>query len=94
MPSCVPQQDPPGDDGCGKDLDTWLALVSEPPKPPSAQAKGKPAKPPLTLADLPKACSTVLSEGQPVLPAAVTQSGTNVVLRQPAQPQQAAGTEP
>jgi penicillin-insensitive murein endopeptidase len=35
MASCVPQQDPPGDDGCGKDLDTWLALVSEPPKPPS-----------------------------------------------------------
>ena len=47
-------QDPvsPGD-GCGKELDYWF---TDAPYKPSA----KPPSPPLTLADLPKACRTVL----------------------------------
>jgi penicillin-insensitive murein endopeptidase len=81
MPSCVPQQDPPGDDGCGKELDTWLALVGQlqkispdtvnrdptppPPRPPAVHANPATSAKQVTLADLPKACTAVLAEGQP-----------------------------
>ena len=68
---CKSQPPPPGDDGCGKEVEDWLKLLAnikpEPeviPVPPSAEAKpaDKPkAKPPLTLVDLPSACRAVLA---------------------------------
>lgn len=51
---CRTQAPPPGDDGCGKDLDWWFSEEARRPRPP-----GKPA-PPLLLSDLPPACRQVL----------------------------------
>ncbi len=54
--ACKAQDPPPPGDGCGEDLMSWFKPPPEPAKP------SKPAKPrpPLTLADLPAACSEVL----------------------------------
>lgn len=63
---CKPQAPPPGDDGCGKELSNWMALLSKPPPPPSAKpAKPAPPKPPITLAQLPAECRMVLASGTP-----------------------------
>lgn len=51
--SCVDQDAIPSGDGCGSELDYWF--TDEPYKPST-----KPPAPPLTLADLPKACAAVL----------------------------------
>lgn len=51
------------DEGCGKPLDKWIEILSRPvvpaapPKPGAAPAKGKP---PITMAQLPPDCETVL----------------------------------
>ena len=59
--TCIPQAPPPEGDGCGDELAYWLGpepyRPADPPPPPT---------PPLTLADLPAACSAVLSAGTPV----------------------------
>jgi penicillin-insensitive murein endopeptidase len=58
-PGCEAQPDPPNDDGCGKELTDWIALLQRPatPAPPT------PPKPPITLDQLPAACKTVLGAG-------------------------------
>ncbi|MEQ1714296.1 MAG: penicillin-insensitive murein endopeptidase, partial [Hyphomicrobium sp.] len=58
---CVAQAAPPTDDGCGKELTDWFALLTRPPAPPPA--KPVPPKPPLTLDQLPAECRTVLEVG-------------------------------
>lgn len=63
---CTPQPPPGNEDGCGKEVDNWLARVipaKEPaqPAPPPVASKLKPPKPPLMLAELPKECRAVLS---------------------------------
>ena len=55
---CQPQVAPPGDDGCGKELDEWFALLTAPPKPDTAP---EPPVKPLTLDKLPADCRTVLT---------------------------------
>jgi penicillin-insensitive murein endopeptidase len=52
---CVPQEPPPGGDGCGKELDWWFSK--------EARAPAKPSKPvpPMTMAQLPPACRQVLT---------------------------------
>lgn len=55
--SCRNQPAPPSNDGCGKELSDWLALIAKPPKPP---AKPAPPKRPVTLAQLPGECRAVL----------------------------------
>jgi penicillin-insensitive murein endopeptidase len=72
--NCERQPPLPGDDGCGKELTNWLALVKPKPKPatpPVAAAKPAPPKPSLTLDQLPAECRSVLSSGtdKPVLAA-------------------------
>lgn len=56
--TCIPQEPPPEGDGCGAELDWWLGpepcRPADPPATPAA---------PLTLADLPPACATVLAAG-------------------------------
>ena len=52
-PSCVDQAPVSAGDGCGADLDYWF---TDAPYQPSTS----PAAPPLTLADLPKACTAVV----------------------------------
>lgn len=54
-PECRPQAPTTTDDGCGKELVDWFALLSRP--PPRVPA---PPKPPLTLADLPVECRVVI----------------------------------
>jgi penicillin-insensitive murein endopeptidase len=44
-PNCRRQETAPGDDGCGKELQHWLALLTAPPRP----SKPAPPAPPLTL---------------------------------------------
>jgi penicillin-insensitive murein endopeptidase len=61
---CVPQKPIPEGDGCGKELDDWIAEVSKPPKPsllPPVEEK----TPDLTMAQLPSDCRRVLEEGRP-----------------------------
>lgn len=59
-PGCTPQPAPAaGDDGCGKEVDDWIKLVTKPPEP---EPKAKPAPPPkpLMLEQLPAECRVVL----------------------------------
>ncbi len=61
---CQSQTLPSGDDGCGKELVDWFALLTAPPKP---VAKPEVPPKPLTLDKLPAECRTVL-EAKPVIP--------------------------
>ncbi|MFG1430712.1 penicillin-insensitive murein endopeptidase [Xanthobacter sp. V2C-8] len=54
---CRGQEPPPSGDGCGAELDWWFSDEVLHPKPDKEPAK---PKPPMTLADLPPACATVL----------------------------------
>ncbi|MGU3495598.1 penicillin-insensitive murein endopeptidase [Xanthobacteraceae bacterium A53D] len=56
-PDCRPQEPPASGDGCGADLAWWFTDEVLHPKP---SPKPQKPKPPLTLAELPAACSTVL----------------------------------
>ncbi len=59
---CKPQPAPTGEDGCGKELDDWYKRLTAPPPPrPTEPVKPVKPKPPVTLADLPPDCSTVLA---------------------------------
>jgi penicillin-insensitive murein endopeptidase len=65
--NCEAQPPLPSDDGCGKELTNWLALVKPKPKadtpPPQTAAKPVPPKPGLTLDQLPAECRSVLAGG-------------------------------
>ena len=64
--NCAPQKPPPGDDGCGKEVQEWLVRVAPskgPPLPKPPGYKPPPPKPPITLASLPPACTAVLESG-------------------------------
>jgi penicillin-insensitive murein endopeptidase len=61
---CKSQAAPPGDDGCGKELDDWFARLTRPPAPKPPGYKPPPPKPPITLADMPLACRVVLTTGR------------------------------
>jgi penicillin-insensitive murein endopeptidase len=64
--SCENQKDVSGDDGCGQELTNWYAMLK---KSAIATAQAPPStkpwvgKPPLTMAQLPKECGTVLTAG-------------------------------
>jgi penicillin-insensitive murein DD-endopeptidase len=62
--NCRAQPTPSTDDGCGKELTDWLALVSRPPPPPQptppVPVKPAPPKPQITLDMLPPECRVVL----------------------------------
>jgi penicillin-insensitive murein DD-endopeptidase len=55
---CQAQSAIPADDGCGKELADWFALLTAPPKPPGPP---EPPKPPLTLDQMPQDCKAVLA---------------------------------
>ena len=64
--NCEHQPPLPNDDGCGKELTNWLALVKPKPKPatpPETVAKPAPPKPGITLDQLPADCRSVLASG-------------------------------
>ncbi|MFG1480356.1 penicillin-insensitive murein endopeptidase [Xanthobacter sp. V4C-4] len=54
---CKGQEAPPSGEGCGAELDWWFSDEVLHPKPDKEPSK---PKPPMTLADLPPACTTVL----------------------------------
>jgi penicillin-insensitive murein endopeptidase len=55
-PQCKPQPPPEPGDGCGHELDYWFSDAVIHPAPPA-----EPPKPPLTLAELPAACRTLVT---------------------------------
>ena len=64
--TCKPQTAPTGEDGCGKEVQEWLARLAPsktppPPKPPGY--KPPPPPQPITLAQLPQECTAVLETG-------------------------------
>lgn len=63
--NCQAQPSVGPEDGCGAELDRWLALIKNPPKP--APGPPPPEKAPITLAQLPPDCGSVLASGQPPL---------------------------
>ena len=63
---CKPQTPVTGDDGCGKEVQEWLARVTPykgPPKPRPPGYKPPPPAPPITMAALPQECTAVLESG-------------------------------
>ena len=62
-PGCRGQAPPPGDEGCGKEIDDWLKLLARPPPPPRPPPL-KPPPPPkqITLDQLPTECRVVLQQ--------------------------------
>jgi len=56
--SCTDQAPPPPGDGC-KDAEDWVDRILNPP-PPDPNAQPAPPRPPITLADLPAQCASVL----------------------------------
>lgn len=60
---CEHQAEPANDDGCGKELDHWFALLTAPPKPPGPPKPPAPPKPQITLDQLPADCRAVLNDG-------------------------------
>ncbi len=58
--TCRMQPAVPGDDGCGKEIEDWMQLLRQPPKPVDPTVPKKPPPPPLTLADLPPECRLVI----------------------------------
>ena len=69
--NCEAQPAVPDDDGCGKELTNWLALVSKPPKP-EPPGPPQPPKRGITLDELPADCRTVLNSGSDVPAVAAT----------------------
>ena len=55
---CQPQPPPGAEDGCGKEVADWIALVTRPDDP---TAPSKPPPPPLTLDKMPADCRDVLA---------------------------------
>lgn len=73
-PGCKPQQSTGSGNGCDKSLDWWF--TSEPWAPAKPKPGKKPAKPrAVTLADLPAACTAVLSAPAPADESLVTFTG-------------------
>lgn len=59
---CKPQPAPTGEEGCGKEIDDWYKRLTAPPPPkPTGPVKPVKPKPPVTLADMPQDCRTVLA---------------------------------
>ena len=62
---CRGQAPTAGDDGCGKEIDDWLASLKKPtkPEPPTAVEAPRDERRPVTLDDLPAECRGVLTAG-------------------------------
>jgi penicillin-insensitive murein endopeptidase len=78
-PECTPQFAVGSDDGCGKEVDDWIARMKRiyAPRPPTPEPKvvvpkKKPKpKPEITLADLPAECKAVIGDTSPPGPSPV-----------------------
>ncbi len=67
MDGCEDQKEVSGDNGCGQELTNWYAMLKkaaiQAAKPVPPGTKPWTGKPPLTMAQLPKECGTVLTAG-------------------------------
>lgn len=78
-PACTPQPVTGNEDGCGKEVDEWIARMKRiyaphppTPEPKVALPKPKPKpKPEITLADLPAECKAVIGDTSPPGPSPV-----------------------
>ena len=67
---CVPQKPVTGEDGCGKEVDDWLARMARaklpaPPKPPGWKPPPRSPPPlPVTMSQLPTDCRMVVESGE------------------------------
>jgi penicillin-insensitive murein DD-endopeptidase len=83
MDGCENQKEVAGDDGCGQELVNWYAMLKksaiETAKAAVPGAKAWVGKPPLTMAQLPKECASVLTAGgfEPPVPAEAGAPTTN-----------------
>jgi penicillin-insensitive murein endopeptidase len=79
-PGCTPQGEVGTDDGCGKEVDDWIARFKRiyAPRPPVdpkivvPKPKPQPKPPEITLADLPAACKLVIGNTSPPGPSPVS----------------------
>jgi penicillin-insensitive murein endopeptidase len=79
-PGCTPQAVVGTDDGCGKEVDDWIARMKRiyAPRPPVEpkivvpKPKPTPKPPEITLADLPVACKLVIGNTSPPGPSPVS----------------------
>lgn len=64
---CRNQNAPARKSGCGAEIRDWMKRLRNPPRPKPVTKPTKPRKPraPMTLANLPSACRTVLTDGKP-----------------------------
>ena len=65
---CKAQPPTTADDGCGEEVDTWIAQLRRPKPPPDPEKKPPPPRPQLTMDQLPAECRLVLET--PTSPAA------------------------
>jgi penicillin-insensitive murein endopeptidase len=68
---CKSQTPPTGNDGCGKEVDWWLAHVRPakgPPAPKPRSVNVKPPKPPVMLSDMPAECRSLLAAAPDPVP--------------------------
>jgi penicillin-insensitive murein endopeptidase len=78
-PTCTPQPVVGSDDGCGKEVDDWIARMKRmyAPRPPVdpkivlPKPKPQPKPPEITLADLPAECKMVIGDTSPPGPSPV-----------------------
>lgn len=81
---CQSQVPPTGDDGCGKEVDQWLARVipaKSPPPPEPRVVNVRPPKPPIMLSDLPAECRSLLAVGPDPVPVPSAALMTKMAVR-------------
>ena len=66
--NCEHQPAPASEDGCGAEVDRWIALIKRPEKPAGPPA---PPKPGISLDQLPGECKAVLASGDPAAAASI-----------------------
>lgn len=89
-PTCVAQKavDVEGD-GCGKEIEDWIKLVSTPPKPapkPAEPVKPSKPKPPMMMKELPSECAQVADAADAQVLPSKAEVPTLIAPPQPATP--------
>ncbi|MEZ5775060.1 MAG: penicillin-insensitive murein endopeptidase [Hyphomicrobiaceae bacterium] len=88
MAGCVPQKEPADDDGCGKELESWLKTVSRPAKAEPAETKKDSTKQvrrrELMVSSLPATCAAILKDGsEPTLTGDAAPETAEIPLPEP-----------
>jgi penicillin-insensitive murein endopeptidase len=76
-PGCVDQAAVGPEDGCGREVESWLSRMRKPavePPQPKKPAKPRKPKPPMTLDQLPDACAALVADDLVAIPPVPTQA--------------------